>query len=69
MFVFAVGLNGCLCASPQRSQHPPQQAVDVTGGREVPDMPAIDGEAGSGFAPVGRVHRGRASGKLILIEE
>lgn len=69
MLVFAVGLMVALAASQQRGDGPPKQTVDVTSGREVPDMPAVDGEAGSGFEAVGRVYRDRESGKLILMEE
>lgn len=69
MLVFAVGLMVALAASEQRRESAPQQAVDVASGRELPDMPSADGEAGSGYEAVGKVYRDRESGKLILMQE
>jgi hypothetical protein len=66
MLVFAVGLMVALAASEQRTQVAPQQ-VDVSSGRELPDIPSVDGEAGSGYEAVGRVYRDRETGRLILM--
>lgn len=67
MLVFAVGLMVALAASEQRSETAAQQAVDVSSGREVPDMPNVEGETGSGYESVGRVYRDRETGRLILM--
>lgn len=67
MLVFAVGLMVALAASEQGAQTAPQKAVDVTSGREVPDLPSADGETGSGFDPVGQVYRDRETGRMILM--
>lgn len=67
MLVFAVGLMVALAASEQRSQTVLQQAMDVSSGREVPDLPSVEGEAGSGYEAVGRVYRDRETGRMILM--
>lgn len=64
MLVFAVGLMVALAASEQRTA--PQQ-VDVSSGRELPEIPSVDGEAGAGYEAVGRVYRDRETGRLILM--
>ncbi|WP_111414648.1 DUF2149 domain-containing protein [Billgrantia lactosivorans] len=66
MLVFAVGLMVALAAS--RGAEDPG-AMDVEAGRELPELPAGLGEAGSGFESVGRVYRDPESGRLILIDD
>ncbi|MCG8589708.1 MAG: hypothetical protein MJE66_10495 [Proteobacteria bacterium] len=66
MLVFACGLIVALAMSGvdlQGAGHP-----EVEAGREIPDLPVgMQGGAGAGFEPVGRVFRDPATGKLILV--
>jgi hypothetical protein len=65
MLVFAVGLMVALAASRDDGA---SGGMDIEVGREMPDMPAGVGEAGSGYESVGRVYRDPESGRLILID-
>jgi len=67
MLVFAVGLMVALAASQRAEQPAPQQGMDVSAGREVPDIPAGAGEAGSGYESMGQVYRDPETGRMILI--
>ncbi len=66
MLVFAVGLMVALAAS----QHTPaeQGGVDVSAGRELPEMPEGMGETGSGYQPMGQVYQDPETGRMILID-
>lgn len=66
MLVFAVGLMVALAAS----QHNPaeQGGVDVSAGKELPEMPEGMGEAGSGYQPMGQVYQDPETGRMILID-
>jgi len=66
MLVFAVGLMVALAASQGART---AGGMDIEAGRELPEMPAGAGEAGSGFESVGRVYRDPESGRLIMIDE
>ncbi|TVP58968.1 MAG: DUF2149 domain-containing protein [Halomonadaceae bacterium] len=67
MLVFAVGLMVALAASEQGRQSAPEQGQDVSTGREIPEMPAGTGEAGSGYESMGQVYRDPETGRMILI--
>lgn len=75
MLVFAVGLMVALAAS-QRSataadssleDAEAQSRVEVSAGRELPDLPTGQGEAGSGYEAMGQVYRDPETGRLILV--
>lgn len=75
MLVFAVGLMVALAASQRgaMAEHSAQgdaqaqSRVEVNAGRELPDLPAGQGEAGSGYEAMGQVYRDPETGRMILI--
>lgn len=76
MLVFAVGLMVALAASSNGSSNTFGEAatkarggVDISAGREMPELPAGIGEMGSGYESIGRVYRDPRTGKLVLIGE
>ncbi|MGR4067621.1 DUF2149 domain-containing protein [Halomonas sp. LR3S48] len=71
MLVFAVGLMVALAAAHEGKAEGADTSggMDVETGREMPELPAGMGEAGSGFESVGRVYRDPESGRLILIDD
>lgn len=73
MLVFAVGLMVALAASSNKlgdaDSRKPRGGVDISAGREMPELPAGVGEVGSGYEAVGRVYRDPKTGKLVLIGE
>lgn len=75
MLVFAVGLMVALAASERgimaeradQAAAKPQSRIDVSAGRELPELPAGQGEAGSGYEAMGQVYRDPETGRMILI--
>lgn len=67
MLVFAVGLMVALAASGDGLRESARGGRDVETGRELPDVPAGAGEAGSGYEAVGQVYRDPETGRMVLI--
>lgn len=67
MLVFAVGLMVALAAAGDGLKQQPAGGQDIETGRELPDVPAGAGEAGSGYEAVGQVYRDPETGRMVLI--
>lgn len=75
MLVFAVGLMVALAASQRgamseqsaQGEAKTQSKVEVSAGRELPELPPGQGEAGSGYEVMGQVYRDPETGRMILI--
>lgn len=66
MLVFAVGLMVALAAAGDGLERA-SGGMDVEAGRELPEVPAGAGEAGSGYEAVGQVYRDPETGRMVLI--
>lgn len=67
MLVFAVGLMIALASAGDGVKPMRTGGADVEAGRELPEVPAGAGEAGSGYEAVGQVYRDRDTGRMVLI--
>lgn len=67
MLVFAVGLMIALASAGDGVEPVRTGGADVEAGRELPEVPAGAGEAGSGYEAVGQVYRDRETGRMVLI--
>ena len=72
MLVFACGLIAALIAMSgelQRHFYGNPQGLRVERGRELPQLPRIGREDGTGYQAVGQVFQDPKTGKLILVSE
>lgn len=70
MLVFACGLIAALFSlSPDLAKTLSKRTVNITEGRELPELPEGYGKGGAGLTPLGQVYRDPKTGKLILIGE
>ena len=73
MFVFSVGLLVALASiwnvNPVQGSNnkPKQSAVNIKQGKELPELPQIGNESGSGYEEMGTVFKDPKTGKLIMI--
>ena len=68
MLVFACGLMAALVLNQGRAGSASSGGQDVQRSQQLERPPEGVGQAGGGYAPVGRVFRDRTTGKLILVE-